>query len=198
MPSNLIRWSGLAALAGGALFVIGDLLGLASISEESFAKTAATGTFILQQLMFLLGMVLILFGLFGLYASQSEAAGTLGLVGFLVAFLGTALAAGASWAQTFIAPLLATEAPEFLETEPFGFVLSFTIFALGWLLFGVATLRARVYPRWAAVLLIVGAVITFFPFLPTPAVVLGVAVACLGFLLFTGRGASAEQPSRVN
>jgi len=100
--------------------------------------------------------------------------------------------------QTFIAPLLATEAPELLETEPFGFPLSFATFALGWLLFGVAALRARVYPRWAAVLLIVGAAITFFPFLPTPAVILGVAVACLGFLLFTGRGASAEQPSRVN
>src|SRR5215210_5144576 len=70
--------------------------------------------------MFLLGMVLILFGLFGLYASQSEAAGTLGLVGFLVAFLGTALAAGASWAQTFIAPLLATEAPNFSKRNPSG------------------------------------------------------------------------------
>ena len=198
MPSNLIRWSGLAALAGGLLFVIGDLLGLASIGEESFAETAATGTFILQQLIFLLGTVLILFGLFGLYASQSEATGTLGLVGFLVAFLGTALTVGAKWAQTFIAPIVAERAPELLEAENLAFPLSFATFALGWLLLGVATLRARVYPRWAAVLLIVGAAITFFPFLPTPAVVLGVAVACLGFLLFTGRGASAKQPSRVN
>jgi hypothetical protein len=91
----------------------------------------------------LFGTVLVLFGLSGLYISQSEAAGTLGLVGFLLAFLGPALVVGVSWAEAFIAPFLAAEAPEFLETENFAFPLSLLTFVMGWLVFGVATLRAR-------------------------------------------------------
>jgi hypothetical protein len=68
---------------------------------------------------------------------------------------------------------------------------------VGWLLFGVATLLARDYPRIAAIVLIIGAVLTILP-LPITGVVHAVAVAWLGFALFTGREASIEQPSRVS
>ena len=66
----------------------------------------------------------------------------------------------------------------------------------GRLLFGVATLRARVYPRWAAILLIVGAVLLGLP-VPGLEIVLAVAVAWLGFALFMGRVIPAERPERV-
>ena len=147
--SDLIRWGGLAALVGGVLFVVGDLLGLTLGAD--FAQAAASGTFVLQQLVFLLGTVLVLFGLFGLYVSQSEAAGILGLFGFLVALLGMALLSGFSWAQAFVVPLIATQSPALLETEPLGSILSFVTFTVGWLVFGIATLRAGVYPRAAAI-----------------------------------------------
>jgi uncharacterized protein (DUF2062 family) len=65
------------------------------------------------------------------------------------------------------------------------------------LLFGIAALRARVYPRAAAIVLIAGAVISFLP-IPASGIVLDVVLAWLGFVLFTGRSASAEQPSRVS
>jgi hypothetical protein len=146
---------------------------------------------------------LLLVGLVGLYVRQSEAAGILGLVGFVVAFLGTALALGAVWASLFVAPYLAVEAPGVLDTEPtgalaLGFTLTFLVFfPLGWLLFGIAALRARIYPRAAAIVLIVGAVIGFLP-IPLTSIVLNVAIAWLGFTLFTEKGISAEQPSRVS
>ncbi|HKH77229.1 MAG TPA: hypothetical protein VKA51_09760 [Rubrobacteraceae bacterium] len=54
------------------------------------------------------------------------------------------------------------------------------------MVFGVATLRTRVFPRWAVILLIVGAVLAILPF-PSRALVLEVAAACLGFILLTGR-----------
>ncbi len=196
-PSNLVRWSGLAALAGGVLLVVGDLLGLTLGGD--FAETAATGTFVVQQLMFLFATVLVLLGLFGLYTSQSEAAGVLGVVGFLLAFLGTALLAGFSWAQAFVVPFIATQSPALLETEPLGSILSFLTFTAGWLVFGIATLRAGVYPRAAAIVLIIGAVLPFIGFiLPASAFIFGIGVAWLGFVLFAGRGASTEQPSRVS
>ena len=176
--------------------MVGDLLGLTL--HGGFAETAATGTFLVQQLMFFFATVLVLFGLFGLYTGQSEAAGALGAVGFLLAFLGTALLAGLSWAQAFVVPLVAAESPALLETEPVGSTLSFLVFVVGWLVFGVATLRAGVYPRAAAVVLIVGAVLPLVGFiLPASAFVFGIAVVWLGFVLYAGRGA-AEQPSRVS
>ena len=194
--STLMRWGGLAAMASSVSSVLSDLLSLA-VDLES-AESALTTPYVLVFLLYLLATLLLLLGLVGLYASQSEAAGVLGFVGFLVAFFGTALFAGAIWFELFITPSLATEAPELAEAELglAGFILSFLLVVVGWLLFGVATLRARAYPRWAAILLIVGAVISFAP-IPLSGIVLSVAVAWLGFVLFTGRGASFEQARRV-
>lgn len=201
--SNLIRWGGLAALIGGVLLVIAGLLGFIVFGGGEFSETAQTGTFAFTTLLYLLAITLVLGGLVGLYVSQSEAAGPLGFIAFLVAFLGTALVVGAFWTQAFVAPTIAEVNPEFLNEEPagrlgFGFMLSFSLASLGWLLFGVATLRARVYPRAAAILLIVGALLGFLPF-PGTELVLAVAIAWLGFVLFTGRGVgAAQQPSRVS
>ena len=196
--SNLIRWAGLAALVGGVLYLVAEVLGLPTLNRENFSETASTASFAIQQLAYLLGVVFVLLGLLGLYVHQSEAAGALGLIGFLVAFLGTVLIGGFIWASAFIAPALATEAPRFLDAgPPPGLLPTFIIFAVGWVLFGIATLRGRVFPRAAAILLIVGAVFTVLP-LPFTTVVFAVAVAWLGFALFTGRGASAEQSARVS
>ncbi len=200
--SDLIRWAGLAAILAGVLLVVADLLNLAIgfDDDEPFSETATTGIYAFQSVVNLLAAVLLLIGLVGLYARQSEAAGLLGLAGFLVAFLGTALVTGLLWASLFIVPTLAVEVPAFLdqvEGPPPGFFLTFITFAVGWLLFGIATLQARVYPRIPTILLIIGAVIAVLP-LPFTGIVLAIAVAWLGFALFTGSEASTEQPSRVS
>ena len=69
-----------------------------------------------------------------------------------------------------------------------GLNLSFPLFGIGVILFGVATIRAGVYPRWAALLLIVSIPVTMF-LDPTPGsfqesigqILLGIAVAALGW-----------------
>jgi hypothetical protein len=201
--SNLIRLSGLAAIVAGALLLVGALLSRATESEN-MSVSATTPSYAFSSLLYLIGAVLLLLGLVGLYVRQSEAAGILGLVAFLVAFFGTALALGATWAELFVAPSLAVEAPRVLDAEPtgmlaLGFTLTFFVFLpLGWLLFGVASYRARIYPRVATILLMVGAVIAALP-IPLTEIVLYVGVAWLGFTLFTGIGAldSEEQPARV-
>lgn len=195
--SNLIRLAGLAALISGVLAAIGDLLRL--VVDVENPGSATTASYAIVFLLYLISTALLLLGLVGFYTSQSQAAGIVGFVGFLVAFLGTVLLAGALWFELFITPALATEAPGLLEAElglP-GFILMLLFGAVGWVLFGVATLRAGVYPRWAGVLLIVGGVIAFFP-LPLVGIIFSVTVAYLGFLLFTGQVGSDEQPSRVS
>ena len=202
MPSSeLIRWSGLAAILAAVLLSVGALLNIAT-ETENLSESATTAPYVFTWLLYLLGGVLLLLALVGLYIRQAGASGILGLVAFLVAFLGTALALGATWAELFVAPALAVEAPRVLDAEPtgmlaLGFTLTFVVFLpLGWLLFGVASLRAGIYPRAAAILLMVGAVIAGLP-IPLTEIVLYVGVAWLGFVLFTERGETVQQPMRV-
>jgi hypothetical protein len=195
--SNLIRLAGLAALSSGVLAVVVALLRLVVDIEDPV--TATTASYAIVFLLYLLSAALLLLGLVGLYTSQSQAAGILGLVGFLVAFLGTVLAAGALWSELFITPALAAEAPELLAAElgiP-GFVLIALLGAVGWVLFGVATMRAGVYPRWAALFLMIGGVLAYFFPLPLAGIIFSVTVAYLGFMLFTGEVRRDPQPSRA-
>lgn len=198
--SNLIRWGGLAALFGGALLLVSDLLSLIPTSG-SFSETVTTGFYAVESGFRLLGGMLVLLGLVGLYARQSGASGAPGLVGFLAAFAGTSLLLGAFWANAFVVPNLAMEAPGFLDAPTtgtlwLGFTSSFALAALGWVLFGAITFRTRVYPRAASVLLMIGAALTFTP-LPVSGVVFDVAVAWLGFVLLSGKQLPSSQAERV-
>jgi hypothetical protein len=188
----------LAAVLAGVLIIISALLGFLAIDFSNLSQEALRSTFAFYSLGYLFGGVLLLGGLVGLYADQSEAAGPLGVIGFLMAFLGTALFVGVSWDQAVGVPALAVEAPELLRQElplPLGFKLSVWLFSLGWLLFGVATLRAGRYPREAAWLLIAGAIINFIP-RPGTEVVLAAAVVWLGFDFFSGRSRMGMRASR--
>lgn len=201
--SNLIRLSGLATVMAAALLLILDIVGYTQGGDPFKVVAGATHAFnsTLRMIAF---VVLLPLGLVGLYARQSEAAGPLGLLGFVVAFSGTVLVAGFVWVNTFIAPALATSAPQFLEMgPPPGRSLSFLVFGVGWALFGLASLWAGVYPSQAAMLLIIGAAISTvlsLTFLPVPfgSLLFEAAVAWLGVVLFTGWGTSdTGQPSRV-
>ena len=115
--STLIRWGALSAVLGGVLYVISDLWfllveGLFGDVDEPLREGIATGWFVGSTGVSLLGVLLVLFGLVGLNLHQSEAAGgVLGGLGFLVAFLGTALVVGIHWSFLFVYPAVAVESP---------------------------------------------------------------------------------------
>ena len=178
--SNLIQWSGLAAVAAGLLFM---LINLIAILILGFGQERSE--LLIRSIISPIAGALLLLGLIGLYAYQSEATDVVGLISFLLALLGTVLAlAGNVWAN----------------------MLGY----LGWALFGVSSLQARVYPRIAAIILIIGALITA-PFSTSTvsgfgdilvyagvgaSTVFDVAIIWLGFALFTGKGISAQQPEQ--
>jgi len=203
---ELVRWGVLSAILGGALLVISDLWGLSIQGlgvEQPFSEVATTASFAITTGLSLLAAVLILFALVGLNLHQSGAVGTLGRLGFVLAFLGTALTAGISWALFFVVPSIALEAPAFLDEDQVagplnvGFTLTSLILAVGWALFGIAALQARSYPRWVAVVLIIAALLQLLPF-PGTGLVFGVAVGLVGFFALLGGRMSDEQPSRVS
>src|SRR5215217_5118192 len=179
--SRFIRAGAWAAIVSGLALVASLLLEWLVVPFEQLGETEAylTGSYFLSSGLRLLSTVLLGWALIGIYERQSRAAGTLGLWSFVVAFLGTALLAGNNWAEVFVWPTLAQVAPN---------ILSGQIFFIGMILFGAATLRAGVYPRWAAVLLIVSIPLTMF-LDPTQGtfqesigqILFGIAVAALGF-----------------
>ena len=86
--TDLIRWSGLAALIGGVLFILADVLNFAFFPGEESAQMMAASSWFIIQIVSLLGLLLITIGLTGMYAHQAQEAGTLGLISFVVAFSG--------------------------------------------------------------------------------------------------------------
>jgi hypothetical protein len=199
-PSNLFRISGLALVLAAAMFVVAEILAFSIFLREEDATDlrsfATSNAFIIQSLLTLFAGTFLLGGLVGLYVRQSEAAGKLGLVAFLLAFLGTALVTGDFYANTVVTPMVAMEVPSFLDNPRSGFLqawlpFSFGILALSWLLLGVSTVRTRVYPRGASWLLLIGAVVALAP-LPLDNLPFDAALAWLGFALLKER----ETPRR--
>src|SRR5829696_2291836 len=87
---------------------------------------------------------------------QSETVGLLGLVGFLMAFLGTCWWRAPSGKRPSSCRGWHGRPPSCWTKGPQGlalcFISSYTLAGLGVILFGVATIRARVFPMVAAVL----------------------------------------------
>jgi len=120
--------------------------------------------------------------------------------------------------EAFISPLLATAAPTFVEgflgipsghaseislgALPTLYMLTgFVGYLLGGLLFGIATFRAGILPRWAGGLLAFGVVLPLLTssLLPHPldrilAVPMGLALAWLGYALWSERRTHASEP----
>src|SRR5215207_2175307 len=203
-PDGLSRFIGAgawAAIVSGLAFVVSFLMEWLVVPHERLGPEAfLTSSYLVSSGLRLLSIVLLLWALIGIYGPQSRAAGTFGLWTFVVAFIGTALSAGNTWAEVFVWPTLAQVAPNLISTQVMsgqaeasaylsaGLSLSFPLFGLGMILFGVATFWAGVYPRWASVLLIISIPVTIF-LDPTPGtfqesigqILLGIAVAALGF-----------------
>ena len=166
----LLRWSGLALVAGGLLMAVATVL---HPSRETPATILdAEVRLVAAHVLFTLSYLLVLLGLPGLYGANAVRMGRLGLVGFLAAFLGTMLIA-VSGNFGFLAPVLAAQSPATIDAinrylpEVALNAVAFVGFVVGFVIFGVAMARTAMFPRPSGVLIAVGA----------PAQVVGFAAA---------------------
>jgi hypothetical protein len=198
-PSNLVRLGGgLANVVAGILLLLGHLLGLGGDPEY--------GT-VLGGILVLTAHVTLVFALVALYAVQAEQSGLLGSLGMVLGVVGTTLVsgvvlveiAGASGAE--VDAVLGAGLPSALA------LLGGLAFLIGLIVFGVATMRAGVFPRLAGLLLIVGDMVfgagSFAGAAATIFEIVGALITCaalvwLGFSLLSGSGTSAGQPARVS
>jgi hypothetical protein len=166
----LLRWSGLALVAGGLLLVVATALHPSRETPATILQ--AEVRLVAAHVLFTVASLLVLLGLPGFYGAESVRMGRLGLVGFLLAFLGTTLIA-VSGNFGFIAPVLAAESPETIDAINVYLpvvalnTVAFGGFVVGFVLFGMAMAKTATLPRAAGLLVAVGA----------PSQVVGFAVA---------------------
>ena len=209
--SNLIRLSGLSAIAAGLLFVLVGVLHPAHV-PASITSSAWAPVHVIAFAVSFFGVL----GIAGIYARQAEEAGWLGLTGFVLFSLWLVLVAGFVFFEALVLPLLATEAPAFAggflgvftgstERTSFGtlrtlWTVTGVLYLLGPLVFGVATIRAGVLPRAAAGLFGFGAVSSLvFALLPhelepLATVPVGLGLAWLGYAVLSERRGNASAP----
>jgi hypothetical protein len=116
-----------------------------------------------------LATILAPFVMMGLFTHQRHQLGRAGVVGLLLSVAGMLLYVGFQFDLAFVWPVLAQEIPGLLDFDGAMFrapLYSFVHFWMGpvttggVLVFGIATYRARVFPRWSAVLFIIGMILT--------------------------------------
>ena len=188
--SELIRWSGLLAIAAGAYLVLSPLV------HPSSPQSAA---WVPMHLLFFAALIATLLALFGILVYQLQQAGGLGLVGFFTAFVGTAMMLLEGREHLF--------SPDFGVGTPRGLlqlIIASLVFSLGYILLGVAIAWAGVLPRGGGILLAVGGpIVAFSPPLGVLTVeivghaLFSLGLSWVGYVLSSGREAVVAQPSRV-
>jgi hypothetical protein len=209
--STLMRLAGLSAMLAGLCFIV-----IGMFHPVNVPSAVTTPTWINVHIFATVMGFFGLFGMAGLYARQAEKAGWLGLAGFVLFSLWLGLMMSFSFVEAFILPPLATEAPEFVEAFlgmfsgsasaidlgilPTLWKISEPMYLLGPLLFGIATFRAGILPRWAGALLIagatlapVGALLVAPEYQPWVMVPNGLAFVWLGYALLTERREKASE-----
>jgi hypothetical protein len=176
---RIVGWGARAAIAAPVAAVFAVAVG-APLYADDLSKAAGTGRFVVAGAATLSVLLLLAVALVGLYTRSERQLGRVGHAGFVVALVGTVMAAGGAWDSLFTLPYLADESPAVLDVDTSGsllagFLISYLVLVVGWALFASATLRARVAPRGAAITLLVGSIVAILP-APTPLRLLPLAV----------------------
>lgn len=198
--TKLYRAAGVAAVVAGLIFVL-----LQFIHPDETVENVTTSTWKAVHVLTMVMTVLALVGVLGIYLRQVNESGVLGLIGVVLYGCGFFIIYGFSFVEAAVLPQLADTDPRYVADVieltatgqadgelgglAAGNVASGVTYILGGVLFGVALWRARVLWRWAAALLVIGALSTsLIQVLPESldrmvAIPVGVAWAGLGISL---------------
>ncbi|HLU82090.1 MAG TPA: hypothetical protein VKZ43_01700 [Trueperaceae bacterium] len=206
--SKLIRWSGLAAMAAGIIFI-----GIQPVHPADVLESTTTGRWGLIMVLKTAFAILGLVGITGVYAKQVDRSGVLGLIGYVLFSLFFIIQMPLAFIEAVVLPPLATQAPGYVSgllgaiggtvsdvnigAFPAIFSALGALYLLGGTLFGIATFRAAVQPRWSGGLLVFAVLVTLAsPLLGHPldrvlAVPMGLALMWLGYSLWSARAVEA-------
>lgn len=189
-----IRWGGVANIFGGILVAAAYLLH----PHHATPAVVIGGFWQLIHMLFVFSLLFGIFGLFALIAYHGQQGGRLGFAGFLMAATGLILIFGLNYFETFIIPVVAREAPAFVDKYGAGetagavavvFPLTGVLFIAGYVCLSIDFLRFRSLNHGGPILTIIGVMvfgIGLSGFLPMFVVKTGAVLFAAG-LIWLGR-----------
>jgi hypothetical protein len=197
----LVRVAGPIVLAAGALLLIQQVAMASFLDRSAIEATMANPLFLPLAVAYFVAFCGLLVALVAAYSWEADEAGAFGMLGFLAALVGTMFLAGDLWFEAFAVPWLGDVAPASLHlaggTLMIGAFTSYVLFAVGWVLFGLASLRARVFPLPISIAIVVGGIIGFQAALPPFAIPLAVAIGWLGIWMIRTSTVANVAPASV-
>lgn len=210
MPAvSLNRLSGIFLGLGSVLLVVTGIIPFfislkINISEVTMQHiNLQSAVFVTYYALSFVAFSFILIGLPAIYLRQSAQVGKMGLIGFVLYVFGVLLNIAVTASFTSVLPMVDEEAPDLIDKiidsnfffYPFG---SFFLCIIGAVLFGIAAIRAKIFPAYVGVLFAIAPIFhtaemfvtndTAFAVLDLLAAVsLGVALATVGANLISGR-----------
>jgi hypothetical protein len=188
--SLLARSAASLAIIAGVLVVVTRVVIMSTTPAdvESLKAYVLAPTHAINSVASIVAFAMLVLALVATYDVQAREARVLGVIALGAAIVGTVFMAGDWWFEAFSVPRLAEVAPSAMDTFTGGRLLaggltSFVLFGIGWLLYGIASLRARVFPAAISWAIIVGGVVSGVPLgvvYLSGSVILGLAFVALG------------------
>ena len=198
---TLIRWGGLSALVASVISILIEIVLMITIGSQAYSTAALTNEWSLLYTFRLIAVMLLMLGLVALFARQSQKMHAFGVIAFVIASIGTMLIFGFAWALLFVFPGMAEAVPLFLDamaTKPgIGIAITLFLVTVGWFLFGLASLRAKILPAGSAWVVMAGAFLALvlnMMQIPFSWVIFDIGVIWMGWWLWSERVQSTELP----
>lgn len=188
-PSLLARSAAPLAIIAGALVVVTRLVMLTVPTDvDALAAYVLTPIWSVTGIAQIVAFAMLVIALIATYDLQAREAGVLGLIAVGAAILGTVFMAGDWWYEAFALPRMAEVDPSVMVGFAqgrllFGGLLSFALFGIGWVLYGIASVRARVFPAAISWAIAAGGLVSAVPIgvaYLSGNVILGLALIALG------------------
>ena len=173
IPPLFFRISGVACILGGVLIPIFFIIHPGGQEPATSAVVLATHYAAIHTLA-VIGYIAVSFGFVGAFIYQADLMNVLATAGMLLGFAGSTMLVGTFMHDGYDNPYMATIVSGVdLNGHEGGLERSLdmgiaigvagVLFIIGFVVFGIATIRAAVFPRWCGALLIVGTIITDLP-----------------------------------
>jgi len=211
---RLITLTALSAITAGLLFIA-----IQPLHPSHTLESVATNAWALVHYVSFVMVMLFIAGITGIYATQVERMGWLGLAGYLVLVVGLVLTAGGDAIEAVVQPVMVSRDPAFVQgmlnmvdglpntggdlgVMPLLWNVSSSCFVGGTLLFGFANFRAGILSRWASAIFAVGLLLMapVVGLLGAPrlaALPIGAGLAWLGYSLLRADRARGTWPLAV-
>ena len=200
MASPLAAAAGPIALVSGVVFAAADAARLlAADRSRDRIEMMRQVPFQVANAVYWVVFIGLVLALVSVYFRLGGRARGLGAVGFCFALVGTLNMAGNMWFDGFAGPWIADVAPGAILAGGSGMLAigglsSYVLFAVGWIIFGIAGWRSHMFPAWIGMLFVVAGLLGYNAGLPPYGIPIGLVMATLGWwIIRTSAAADSDE-----